>query len=188
MTTSNGRANWRTAPGPFLRAKASPSGARGVASASPPPVPFVHHTWSNQPPTPEALALPPVASDFPAVCARRACASMSHSRTAPQSESGHGGATVRRCSTVSEFHRSPRTHSTSGELLRPGRSSDSPQSCHANIDCFVIARYETDEPKAFPDFAIEVVWMTGGLDKLQICQAFGVREVWIWCDGATGES
>ena len=43
--------------------------------------------------------------------------------------------------------------------------------------------YEIDGPKAFPDFAIEVVWTSGGLDKLDIYRAFGVREVWIWCDG-----
>jgi Uma2 family endonuclease len=43
--------------------------------------------------------------------------------------------------------------------------------------------YEIDGPKAFPDLAIEVVWTSGGLDKLRIDQAFGVREVWIWCDG-----
>jgi Uma2 family endonuclease len=43
--------------------------------------------------------------------------------------------------------------------------------------------YEIDGPKTFPDFAIEVVWTSGGLDKLEIYRAFGVREVWIWCDG-----
>jgi Uma2 family endonuclease len=42
--------------------------------------------------------------------------------------------------------------------------------------------YEVDGPKPFPDFAIEVVWTSGGLDKLEIYRAFGVREVWIWRD------
>lgn len=28
-----------------------------------------------------------------------------------------------------------------------------------------------------------MVWTSGGLDKLKIYHAFGVREVWIWCDG-----
>ena len=42
--------------------------------------------------------------------------------------------------------------------------------------------YEIDGPKPFPDFAIEVVWTSGGLDKLDIYHAFGVREVWIWRD------
>jgi Uma2 family endonuclease len=43
--------------------------------------------------------------------------------------------------------------------------------------------YEIDGPKEFPDLAIEVVWTSGGLDKLDIYGAFGVREVWIWRDG-----
>jgi Uma2 family endonuclease len=43
--------------------------------------------------------------------------------------------------------------------------------------------YEIDGPKAFPDFAIEVMWTGGGLDKLEIYRGFGVREVWIWRDG-----
>jgi len=43
--------------------------------------------------------------------------------------------------------------------------------------------HEIDGPKAFPDFAIELVWTSGGLDKLEIYRAFGVRAVWIGCDG-----
>jgi Uma2 family endonuclease len=43
--------------------------------------------------------------------------------------------------------------------------------------------YELGGPKEFPDVAIEVVWTSGGLDKLDIYQAFGVREVCIWRDG-----
>ncbi len=31
-----------------------------------------------------------------------------------------------------------------------------------------------------PDLAIEVVWTSGGLDKLEIYAGLGVREVWIW--------
>src|SRR5258706_14729395 len=42
--------------------------------------------------------------------------------------------------------------------------------------------YELGGPKEFPDIAIEVVWTSGGLDKLDIYQAFGVREVWVWVD------
>jgi Uma2 family endonuclease len=44
--------------------------------------------------------------------------------------------------------------------------------------------YEVDGPKEFPDLAIEVVWTHAGIDKLDIYRAFGVREVWIWRDGA----
>jgi Uma2 family endonuclease len=43
--------------------------------------------------------------------------------------------------------------------------------------------YEIDGPKQFPDLAIEVVWTSGGVDKLEIYRAFGVREVWVWRDG-----
>jgi Uma2 family endonuclease len=39
--------------------------------------------------------------------------------------------------------------------------------------------YELDGPKEFPDLAIEVVWTSGGFDKLDIYRAFGVREVWV---------
>ncbi|HEV3191373.1 MAG TPA: Uma2 family endonuclease [Polyangiaceae bacterium] len=42
--------------------------------------------------------------------------------------------------------------------------------------------YEVNGPKEFPDLAIEVVWTSGGIDKLEIYRAFGVREVWIWRD------
>lgn len=37
--------------------------------------------------------------------------------------------------------------------------------------------------KKKPDLAIEVVWTSGGLDKLEIYRDIGVREVWIWQDG-----
>jgi Uma2 family endonuclease len=35
-------------------------------------------------------------------------------------------------------------------------------------------------PKKFPDLAIEVVWTSGGLDKLEIYRGLRVREVWFW--------
>jgi Uma2 family endonuclease len=31
-----------------------------------------------------------------------------------------------------------------------------------------------------PDFAVEVVWTHGGIDKLEVYRKLGVREVWIW--------
>ena len=36
---------------------------------------------------------------------------------------------------------------------------------------------------ARPDLAIEVVWTSGGLDKLKIYGGLGVREVWFWRRG-----
>jgi Uma2 family endonuclease len=35
-----------------------------------------------------------------------------------------------------------------------------------------------------PDMALEVVWTSGGLEKLEIYRRLGVREVWRWKDGA----
>jgi len=34
-----------------------------------------------------------------------------------------------------------------------------------------------------PDFAIEVAWTSGGIDKLEIYRGLGVREVWFWEEG-----
>ena len=31
-----------------------------------------------------------------------------------------------------------------------------------------------------PDLAIEVIWTSGGIKKLEIYRKLGVREVWIW--------
>jgi len=43
-------------------------------------------------------------------------------------------------------------------------------------ECYVLG---TERKKA-PDFAIEVEWTRGGLDKLEIYRKLGVREVWVW--------
>ena len=40
-----------------------------------------------------------------------------------------------------------------------------------------------DAPKR-PDLAIEVVWTSGGIDKLEVYRALGVPEVWYWRRGA----
>jgi Uma2 family endonuclease len=51
------------------------------------------------------------------------------------------------------------------------------------------ARKEPDESynigtrKAYPDLAIEVVFTSGGVDKLEIYRRLRVREVWLWEDG-----
>lgn len=37
--------------------------------------------------------------------------------------------------------------------------------------------------KEFPDFAVEVVLTSGGLDKLKVYQGLGVLEVWFWQAG-----
>jgi Uma2 family endonuclease len=37
---------------------------------------------------------------------------------------------------------------------------------------------------ATPDLAIEVVWTSGGIDRLEVYRGLGVREVWFWREGA----
>ena len=45
-------------------------------------------------------------------------------------------------------------------------------------ECYLVG----DQNKDTPDLAIEVVWTSGGIDKLEIYRRLGVREVWIWQD------
>lgn len=47
-------------------------------------------------------------------------------------------------------------------------------------ECYVFG--EVRRPKR-PDLAIEVVWTSGGLDKLDIYRELAVREVWFWRRG-----
>ncbi|MEW5847867.1 MAG: Uma2 family endonuclease [Myxococcota bacterium] len=46
-------------------------------------------------------------------------------------------------------------------------------------ECYIVGTKETDRP----DIAIEVVWTSGGIDKLEIYRGLKVREVWFWEDG-----
>lgn len=48
-------------------------------------------------------------------------------------------------------------------------------------ECYVIGDVRPRPSR--PDFAIEVVWTGGGLDKLEIYRKLGVSEVWIWENG-----
>lgn len=51
-------------------------------------------------------------------------------------------------------------------------------------DCFIFAGGPMKGPiqKPVPDLAIEVVWTSGGLKKLEVYRRLGVREVWNWID------
>lgn len=40
--------------------------------------------------------------------------------------------------------------------------------------------YAVGAAKEYPDLAVEVIWTSGGLHKLEIYRGLGVREVWIW--------
>ncbi len=46
-------------------------------------------------------------------------------------------------------------------------------------ECYVFG----EEPARRPHLAIEVIWTSGGLDKLEIYRGLGVQEVWIWRQG-----
>jgi Uma2 family endonuclease len=37
-----------------------------------------------------------------------------------------------------------------------------------------------DQRRDAPDLVIEVIWTSGGIDKLEIYRRLGVREVWVW--------
>jgi Uma2 family endonuclease len=47
-------------------------------------------------------------------------------------------------------------------------------------ECYVFG--QVPEPQR-PDLAIEVVWTSGGLNKLEVYRKLGVREVWYWRKG-----
>ncbi len=47
-------------------------------------------------------------------------------------------------------------------------------------ECYVVG--DAVEPER-PDLAIEVVWSSGGIEKLAIYRKLGVREVWFWDKG-----
>ncbi len=54
---------------------------------------------------------------------------------------------------------------------KPKRRGAEPDEC-----------YTLGARKDRPDLAIEVVWSSGGIDKLEIYRGLGVPEVWIWAD------
>jgi hypothetical protein len=43
-------------------------------------------------------------------------------------------------------------------------------------ECYLVG----DQGKPTPDLAIEVVWTSGGIDKLEIYRRLGIGEVWFW--------
>lgn len=47
-------------------------------------------------------------------------------------------------------------------------------------ECYIVG---ADQSKETPDLAIEVVWTSGGIDKLEIYRRVAVGEVWFWEDG-----
>jgi Uma2 family endonuclease len=46
-------------------------------------------------------------------------------------------------------------------------------------ECYILG----SASKKRPDLAIEVIWTSGGIDKLEVYRGLGVGEVWLWRDG-----
>jgi Uma2 family endonuclease len=44
-------------------------------------------------------------------------------------------------------------------------------------ECYALGTFEG---KKAPDIVIEVVWTSGGIDKLEVWRKLGAREVWFW--------
>jgi hypothetical protein len=56
-----------------------------------------------------------------------------------------------------------------------------PQEAGAEPDeCYIVG---ADQDKSVPDLVIEVVWTSGGLNKLEIYRRMGIGEFWQWRDG-----
>lgn len=48
-------------------------------------------------------------------------------------------------------------------------------------ECYLIG---SDQARETPDLVIEVIWTSGGIDKLEIYRRLRVPEVWFWKNGA----
>jgi Uma2 family endonuclease len=48
-------------------------------------------------------------------------------------------------------------------------------------ECYIFG--PNPKRKHRPDVAIEVVWTSGGIDKLKVYRKLRIREIWIWQDG-----
>lgn len=48
-------------------------------------------------------------------------------------------------------------------------------------ECYVVGAFES--PPDIPNIAIDVVWTSGGLDKLTVYQGLRIPEVWFWTNG-----
>jgi Uma2 family endonuclease len=48
-------------------------------------------------------------------------------------------------------------------------------------ECYLVG---SDQSRETPDLVIEVIWTSGGIDKLEAYRRLRVSEVWFWKDGA----
>jgi Uma2 family endonuclease len=49
-------------------------------------------------------------------------------------------------------------------------------------ECYVLGLWT--DPPPIPDLAVEVIWTSGGIDKLEVYRGLGVPEAWFWQDAA----
>lgn len=63
------------------------------------------------------------------------------------------------------------------ELISPSKDHERAKSY---LGMLIIG---SDQRKETPDLVIEVVWTSGGIDKLEIYRRLGIGEVWFWKDG-----
>jgi Uma2 family endonuclease len=47
-------------------------------------------------------------------------------------------------------------------------------------ECYIVG---ADQSREQPDLVIEVVWTSGGIDKLEVYARLGIGEVWFWREG-----
>jgi Uma2 family endonuclease len=68
-------------------------------------------------------------------------------------------------------------------VLSPYRSwtlKHAPRAAGVEPDeCYIFG----DQRKSAPDLVIEVVWTSGGIDKLEIYRRLSIPEVWFWIEG-----
>lgn len=57
------------------------------------------------------------------------------------------------------------------------------RGAEADESYVLLAGDRTMQDVEHPDFAIEVVWTSGGIDTLEVWRGLGVPEVWFWEDG-----
>jgi Uma2 family endonuclease len=51
-------------------------------------------------------------------------------------------------------------------------------------ECYLFGRDRAEDE--WPDLAVEIVWTSGGIDKLEAYRRIGIREVWFWKRDAIG--
>ncbi|HZF29745.1 MAG TPA: Uma2 family endonuclease [Gammaproteobacteria bacterium] len=62
--------------------------------------------------------------------------------------------------------------------------TDEQEDCGSEADeCYTVNRLASGDQDR-PDVAIEVVWTSGGIDKLEVYRKLGVREVWFYERGS----